>query len=138
MTAKLPPAKDWQARDIDDWNTSTFHAYMTHKHTEIFGCDYVPFPNFAAEKGWLGDLIGTRGKQGKPRTASNADVKRFIDECFASYVPKPQYPGTSFGWIRKYRANVWQRIQVEAKVQERRKQAVVNDEMTDEEMEAWL
>ena len=121
---KLAPARAWAERDIADWNTTTFHAYLTDKHTEIFGCDYAPFPNFIAEKSVIGSLIGTSGKNAKPRTATNVDVKSFIDECFASCVPNSDYPGTSFGFSWKYRANVWQRIQVEAKAQARRAEAV--------------
>lgn len=141
MANKLPPAKAWRERNIDDWNTTSFHAYLEDLHTKLFGCDYRPFPSYVAEKGWLGDLIGTAGKNAKPRTATNSDVKRFIDEAFASYVPTPKYPGTSFGWVWKYRANVWQRIQTEAVAQKRRKASAAQAQqsaMTDEELEAWL
>lgn len=121
---KLPEAKAWAERDIADWNSTTFHAYLFDKHTAQFGCDYAPFPSLVAEKGRLGDLIGTSGKNAKERKASNADVRKFIDECFASYVPNDKYPGTSFGFSWKFRANVWQRIQVEAQAQARRAEAV--------------
>lgn len=139
--ATLPPAKDWRNRPLESWNTTSFHAYMDDLHKELFGCDYCPYPTYIAEKGWIGDLIGTAGKSAKPRTATNEDVKRFIDEAFASYVPTPKYPGTSFGWVRKYRANVWQRIQTEALAQQRRAQSAeqaAQSAMTDEELEAWL
>ncbi|MEK3887316.1 hypothetical protein [Bacillus sp. FSL K6-3431] len=136
MTKRLPLAKDWQARNINDWNTTTFHAYMVDKHAELFGCDYVPMKNWITEKGLLGRLIGTSGKNAKPRTASNEMVKEFIDECFASYTPTAEYPGTSFGFSWAYRKNVWQRLQIE----EQRKQAASKaEETTDwEDLADWL
>lgn len=137
MTArkKLPPADDWQARDINDWNTKTFHAYMIDEHNRIFGVDYVPFGGWPREQGTLGNLIGTRTKEA---TADKADVKRFIDECFASYKPTAEYPGTSFGFSWSYRKNVWQQVQAESN---RRKmaQAKVEKQETDwDEVARWL
>lgn len=133
MTKKLPPADDWQARDIDDWNTSTYHAYLVDKHREMFGVDYVPFRGWQAEKGMIGNLIGTRTK---PAMASKADVKRFIDEAMREYRPTPQYPGTSFGWLWTYRKNVWQRIQAESARRERIQQA--NESVDWDELADWL
>ena len=110
---KLPPARDWQARDIDDWNTQTFCAYLTDKHHELFGIDYAPFRGWRTEQGMIGAIIGTAGKNPKPRTASNAALKRFIDVTFAAYRPTAQYPGTSFGFMWSYRKTDWQRIQAD-------------------------
>src|SRR5690625_3911266 len=134
MTKKLPPANDWQARDIDDWTTTTFTSYMQDKHRELFGCEYVPMRNWAMEQGMLGRLIGTRTKEG---THSKAIVKRFIDEAFESYKPTPQYPGTNFGFIYAYRRNILQRLEAEERAESRREKAREEapslDELTD-----WL
>lgn len=141
MSNKLPPARDWQARDITDWNVSTFTAYLTDHHRELFGIDYAPMRGWRAEQGILGGLIGTAGKSPKPRTASNALVKAFIDETFASYTPTPEWPGTSFGFMWTYRKADWQRLQAAELAQERRKTSVEQAQqsaMTDEELEAWL
>ena len=110
MTKKLPPAKDWRNRDIDDWNTLTFTEYLKAKHFELFGIEYVPMRSWRMEQGLIGNLIGTRTKQG---THSKAIVKRFIDEAFESYRPTQQYPGTSFGFIYAYRRNILQRLEAE-------------------------
>lgn len=128
MTKRMPPATDWQARDIEDWNTTTFHAYLSDKHREMFGVDYVPFRGWNAEKGMIGNLIGTKTKKA---TAEKAMVKRFIDETFRDYRPSPEYPGTSFGFMWTYRKNVWQRIQAESK---RRQAAQVK---TEEQAKDW-
>ena len=135
---KLPPAHDWQARNIEDWNVTTFHAYMADKHRELFGCEYVPFRGWQAEKGMIGRLIGTRTKEG---THDKALIKRFIDEGFKSYKPTPQYPGTSFGFLYSYRRNILQRLEAEDATKERRKESTKRSEMTAEDYDRlsdWL
>lgn len=127
MTAKtkLAAAKDWQNRPIETWNVASYCSYLTDKHREMFGIDYAPMRGWRTEQGILGGLIGTQSRTApKPRTASNADVKRFIDETFASYTPTAQYPGTSFGFMWTYRKTDWQRIQAESLAQARRAEAV--------------
>src|SRR5690625_6642073 len=137
MTNKRAPAKDWKNRNINDWNTTTFTEYLKDKHREMFGIDYAPFGGtYGMEQGVLGDLIGTQSRTNpKPRTASNAAVKRFIDETFAQYKPTAQYPGTTFGFMWTYRKNVWQQIQAEELARESREQAVEEvptlDELSD-------
>lgn len=132
---KLAPAKDWRARDIEDWNTTTFHVYLEDKHKELFGIDYAPFRGWTAEKGMIGDLIGTR--TGKPRKASNEAVKRFIDVTFENYKPSPEWPGVNFGWIWTYRKTDWQRIQADELAQERRK-ASVEETPSTAELADWF
>lgn len=140
---KLPPANDWQARDIDDWNTTTFHAYMSDKHEEMFGCQYVPFRGWQTEKGMIGRLIGTRRRKG---THDKALVKRFIDEAFESYKPTAQYPGTNFGFIYSYRRHMLQRLESEEqrkKDEERRSKeaedwAKEQDDVNDDWLEEWF
>lgn len=139
--AKLPPAKAWSERHIDDWNVSSFCAYLTDKHREMFGVDYAPHGGrWGFEQGVLGDLIGTQSRTNpKPRTASNADVKAFIDVTFAGYRPTAQYPGTSFGFMWTYRKQDWQRIQAESAAQARRKAAVeASDNDNWGEVSEWL
>src|SRR5690625_3089087 len=134
-TRKLPPANDWRARNIEDWNTTTFTEYLRDKHRELFGCEYVPFGGrWATEQGMIGRLIGTRTKEG---THSKATVKRFIDEAFESYKPTRDYPGTNFGFIYSYRRNILQRIEAEElagnKAERSRKETPSLDELSD-----WL
>lgn len=134
MTKKLPSAKDWQARDIEDWTTVTFTEYLRSKHREMFGIDYAPFRSWKAEMGMIGGIIGTRN--GKPRQASNAMLKRFIDEGFASYKPTAQYPGTSFGFLYTYRKNDWQRIQAE-ELRRQQAEAARQDAPDITELDGW-
>lgn len=127
MTAKpkLAPAKDWRNRPIETWNVASFCAYLTDKHRELYGVDYVPMRGWRAEQGILGALIGTQSRTApKPRTVSNEAVKRFIDETFENYRPTAQYPGTSFGFMYTYRKHDWQRIQADELARARRKTSV--------------
>ena len=138
-TRKLAPAKEWRNRDLSDWNVVSFTEYLRDKHREQFGVDYAPFGGkWAIEQSILGDLIGTQSRTNpKPRTASNAAVKRFVDETFAEYKPTAQYPGTSFGFMWTYRKNVWQQIQAEELARESREQAV-GEAPTLDELSDWF
>lgn len=137
---KLAPAKDWRNRPLETWNVASFCSYLTDKHREMFGIDYAPMRGWRTEQGMLGDLIGTQSRTNpKPRTMSNEDVKRFIDECFATYKPTKEWPGTSFGFSFAYRKNVLQRIQAESIAQARRKEAVAESDNNDwDEVSEWL
>ena len=139
MTKKLPTVNDWQARDIDDWNTTTYTEYLRDKHREIFGCEYVPFGGrWATEQGMIGRLIGTKARAG---THDKALIKRFIDEGFKSYKPTSQYPGTSFGFLYSYRRNILQRLEAEEAAKARRDERGKQAEMTTEDydrLSEWL
>lgn len=139
MTERKAPAKDWRNRDLSEWNVTSFTEYLRDKHRELFGVDYAPHGGrWGFEQGILGDLIGTQSRKNpKPRTASNEDVKRFIDETFSQYKPTAKYPGTNFGFMWTYRKNVWQRIQAEQATKDKREQARKESEnVTD--LSDWL
>lgn len=135
---RIAPAKDWRNRPLDKWNVISFTEYLKDTHKERFGIDYAPMGGrWGVEQGILGDLIGTQSRTNpKPRTASNADVRRFIDETFAGYTPTAQYPGTSFGFMWTYRKTDWQRICAASMAQERRKEAVVETDI--DELSDWF
>lgn len=113
MTNTKPDAKNWQERNIEDWNVTTFTEFLKAKHKELFGIDYAPFGGtWGMEQRILGDLIGTKSKKG---TANPEHVVQFIERTFEDYSPTRKYPGTSFGFMWTYRKNVWQQIQAEEK-----------------------
>lgn len=137
---KLASSKDWRNRPLDQWNVTTFTEYLKDSHKERFGVDYAPMRNWGVEQGFLGDLIGTQARnKPKPRKASNTQVKRFIDECFATYTPNAKYPGTSFGFAWAYRKNVWQRMCLEERAQTKRLDAIAKETDVDwDEVSEWL
>lgn len=106
-TRKLPPARNWRDRPIEEWNTTTFTEYLKDKHRELFGIEYAPMRSWRTEQGLIGNLIGTKTK---PRKVEPAILKRFIDECFESYRPTKDWPGINFGFAYTYRRNVLQRL----------------------------
>src|SRR5699024_12474185 len=131
----LPTLYNRKARDINDWNTTTYTEYLRDKHREIFGCEYVPVGGrWATEQGMIGRLIGTKAQAG---THDKAIIKRFIDEGFKSYKPTSQYPGTSFGFLYAYRRNIWQSLEAEERREERDKQAEMTAEDYDR-LSEWL
>jgi hypothetical protein len=124
---KLPT--DWRERPLDKWNTSTFHAYLSDRHFEIYGISYVPMRGWMAEKGRLKREIDEHGPE---------VVKQFIDACFADYRPTAQYPGLNFGFMATYQKS---RILPPILADEQRKQRLnecANERMSVEEINDYL
>lgn len=129
---KLPPATDWQARDIDDWNVRTFHAYLADRNRELFGAEYVPFgrgsisQRWRVEQGQLKNAITTHGQ---------ALVKAFIDRCLARHKPTADFPHVNWGYMWAYMRDEMPRAQAELerelKFEERR-------EWQEEDIIGWL
>jgi len=135
---RLPSAKDWRARHIEDWTVLSFTEYLRDKHRELFGIEYAPFGGrWQTEQGMIGRLIGTRSKKG---THSKAVVKRFIDEAFNTYKPTSQYPGTNFGFIYSYRRNVLQRAEADELRGEERKESAKPKQTADDldRLSSWF
>jgi hypothetical protein len=106
---KLPKASDWQARDLADWNVTTFMAYLTDENKRKFGVEYSPFG-----RGSKGQRYGReQGQLKQALTTYGADVvKRFIDESFAEYNSTAEFPCMTWGFIYAYRDRGLQRAQV--------------------------
>jgi hypothetical protein len=104
--SSLPPAHDWRARDLADWNATTFAAYLAERHADMLGIQYVAGNSVARERAMLKRMIDEYGP----------DVTRhFIDACLAEYKPTPQYPGVSFTFMYSFmRARVLPRVLAEA------------------------
>lgn len=121
--SKLPNAKDWKARNIEDWNTLTFTEYLRHKHRTLFDIEYAPMRSWQVEQKLISTLIGTATKKG---THSKAVVKRFIDEAFETYSPTEEYPGTNFGFTYSYRRNLLQKAEAEEASNKRQEESREN------------
>ncbi|QHZ58647.1 hypothetical protein M655_025095 [Brevibacillus sp. NSP2.1] len=130
---RLPPAKDWRARPVETWNTTTFCAYLSDRHTELYGIPYVPGRGgWRMEQGVIKRMVGEYGAE---------VVRRFIDGCFREYRPTREYPGVNFTFMYTYmRGRVLPKVLAEAA----REQACVKQaddvryEMTAEELADWL
>lgn len=113
--------REYWKHDIEEWNTLSFTEYLKDRHEEVFGIPYVPFRGWQTENGMIADWIGTKTKEKK---YDKHIVKNFIDECFASYSPTKQYPGTSFGFCYTYRRDVLQRVIAEDNKQKKYEEVV--------------
>ncbi|MED3832992.1 hypothetical protein [Peribacillus frigoritolerans] len=85
---KLPPADDWQARDIETWNVSTYKAFIAAKTKEIYGVDYSPGGGGSKQARYgreNGMLKNAQGKYG------NRVLKAFIEICWREYKATEQY-----------------------------------------------
>lgn len=122
-------------KPVDKWTVNDFLRYLAVKHAEKYGADYVPpGRNWQAERGLIGNIIGTRGKNAKPRKHEPAVLKAFIDQCFATHRVSAQYPTVNFTWWWKWRAQEWARIVAEYKrkeAAETAKQAQANEDLSD-------
>ncbi|NYV67623.1 hypothetical protein HYI36_20295 [Bacillus sp. Gen3] len=131
-------ARKYTDKPVDKWTVNDFLAYVADRHLELYGVEYRPFRSWQAERGLIGGIIGTRGKNAKPRKHEPAVLKAFIDECFASHRVSAQYPGVSFGWFWTYKSAIWQRIIAEESRKEQRQQAETTASQTWDDLADWL
>lgn len=108
--------RKYKTKDISKWNVNDFMQYFGDNHLERFGVEYMPMGSWAAERGLIGNTIGTQKRAGK---IDKAVFKRFLDICLDEYKPTRQYPGTSIGFLITYRKNVLQRVMVEQNEEEK-------------------
>ncbi|MCU5554882.1 hypothetical protein OCB15_18230 [Bacillus cereus] len=90
---KLPPAKNWKERNINDWNAVTFFNYLCDQHRKVRGIDYfssrgVKMDNVAIKQ--------TYEKYGKEET------KEFIDQCLKEYAGSAKFKVCTFWFMRTY------------------------------------
>jgi hypothetical protein len=122
-----------------DWNANDFLAYIADRHLAVYGTEYTPpGRNWSLERGLIGSLIGTKGRNPKPRKYEPEVVRAFIDECLRTHRCSPQYPTVSFTWLYKWKTDIWARVladyQRKVAAAERAKQA----ESEVEDISDWL
>lgn len=123
-----PKANDWQARDLEDWNVTTFHAYLIDRNRELYGIDYVPFgkgpvsKRWSTEKGQLKQAITKHGPE---------VVKGFIDKCFETHRFNPDFPTLSFGFMYAYLRDNLQRAEVDVRKRKQHEEAIDEAEPTE-------
>ena len=123
-------AKHYSELSVADWNTAHFQAYLTDKHVEKFGIQYVAAGGVMAERSLLSKYIGTAKKSG---LYSKETVKAFIDACFDAYKPTAQYPGLSLYFMTSYMTQHLQKAELQGKRKEAETQADSFEEVAE-----WL
>lgn len=98
---KLPHATDWRARNIADWNVSTFIAFIAETTAERYNAEYQPGGRGAKSTRWARERGMLKQAQGR---YGNAVLRRFIEICWAEYrTNKPdEYPYPSFTFMYSY------------------------------------
>jgi hypothetical protein len=125
----------YNEKPVAKWTTNDFIAYLCERHKAVYGAEYAPpGRNWQVERGLIGTLIGTKGKNAKPRKYEPEVVKAFIDECFRSHRCTSQWPTVSFTWLWKWKTDVWARVQAA----EKRKVIVQKAVEEDEQIDGWL
>lgn len=84
--------KDWKNLPINDWNATTYRAFMADLHSEVLGIKYVP-RNYGMESKLLKDTYEGYGKEA---------TKRFIECAIREYKPTTQYPGINYAFMYTY------------------------------------
>jgi len=103
--------KKYTEKPTADWTVNDFLRYLADRHLAVYGTEYTPpGRNWQVERGLIGTLIGTKGRNAKPRKYEPEVVRAFIDECFRSHKCTAQYPTVNFTWWWKWRAQEWHRI----------------------------
>jgi hypothetical protein len=103
--------------------------HLRQRHLDLYGIDYVT-NNHAFEGRQLKAMIAEYG----------ADVvKRFVDECFRTYKPTRDYPGSNFAFMFSFmKARVLPRVLAEVKREEERAARGPAQELSAEEFENLL
>lgn len=121
---------------VEEWNVNHFFGYMNDLSERNFGVSYAPMRSWNFERGLIGNIIGTKKKEG---THDKLLVKSFIDYTFSQYKPSTQFPAPTFGFLWTYRQTDLQRVQKDY----RQKQEVVKTheifiEDINENLDEWF
>lgn len=121
--------KDWRNLPTDQWNVTSFHAFLIDETKRRFDAEYVPggggpkSQRWAAEKGMLKREIERRGPE---------VVRKFIEICWREYyTPNPdKYPFPSFGFMLGWLDRHWTEAEREVKKEKERTELAERSEST--------
>lgn len=97
MTNK-PKTADWRNLPIEQWNTTTVHAYLIDRTRELYGVEYVPGGKGTRSQRWSAE----KGMIKRELTNKGAElVRKFIDVCWREYKTNNpgRYPYPTFGFM---------------------------------------
>lgn len=104
-------ALKYSEKDVSQWNSNDFLHYLSDRHLAVYGTEYTPpGRNWQAERGLIGNLIGTKGRNAKPRKYEPEVLRNFIDECLRVHRTTTQYPTASLTWFWKWKTDIWARV----------------------------
>lgn len=134
---KLAPAADYQARDITDWNVTTFLTFITETTREKYGVEYSPGGGGSKQARWgreRGMLKNAQGKYG------NRVLKAFIEICWREYrTSKPElYPYPSITFCVSYMDRYFTEAVSKIAKEERVKKINQESKLTNENLSDWF
>jgi hypothetical protein len=112
---KLPPAKDWQARKIDDWNAHTFYAFLRDKHREIRQLDYFAARGLKVDLSLLKQDYEKYGKEA---------LRAFIEQALREYKSTPKFMIATYQFMHTY---MMVQIMPKVQIQEAREANVLEE-----------
>jgi hypothetical protein len=135
-------AKKYNEKPTADWNANDFLAYIADRHLAVYGTEYTPpGRNWQVERGLIGNLIGTTGRNPKPRKYEPAIMRAFIDECLRNHRCTPQWPTVTFTWFWKWKTDIWARVLAEQARQQRKQVQEERSQQAEEDIDdtiGWL
>lgn len=131
--------RTYNEKPTADWSVNDFLAYLSDRHLAVYGTEYIPpGRNWQVERGLIGGLIGTRGRNAKTRKYEPEVVRAFIDECFRTHRCTPQWPTVSFTWLWKWKTDVWARVLADYNRRKAAEARAVEQTQDIEELTDWL
>ena len=128
-------AKDFFDKELSEWNVRDFHGYMNYLTEKQFGVKYAPMRSWKMEQGMLGNIVGTKTKEG---SHDKRLIKAFIDITFSEYKATQQYPAPTFGFVWTYRQSDLQRAEKKLGNQDRTKETKKEIESNSSDIDDWL
>jgi hypothetical protein len=132
-------ALKYSEKDVSQWNSNDFLSYIADRHLAVYGTEYTPpGRNWSLERGLIGSLIGTKGRNPKPRKYEPEVLRAFIDSCFATHKCTSQYPTVSFTWLYKWKTDIWARVMADYQRKVAAAERVKQAESDVEDISDWL
>lgn len=119
--------KDWNNLPIEQWNTTTIHAFLIDETDRKYSAEYVPggkgpkSQRWSMEKGMIKRELTKKGPE---------VVKAFIEVCWDEYFTpnKKKYPYPNFGFMMGYMDKFWSDARRKVEKEEMFDKAVDNSE----------
>lgn len=87
---------EWRTLPYASWNVRTAHAMFAELNREHYDVNYVPFRNWAVERGMIKNALAEHGPE---------LLRAAVEEAFRTYRPTQEYPLLTAGFAIAYRVN---------------------------------
>lgn len=112
---------NWRELPIEDWNSRTFMAYLTHLTEEKFGVTYEPRGQGSKTQRWSREMGMINNAR---KTYGNEVLRKFIRIAIEKYSPKPRFPYMTFAFAYSYMSDLFPVAQAQVAKEERKRKAI--------------